>query len=96
MTNLFDLVNSGNIDYVSSNPELYNGRIINYYQIDFFEGWRKYRFVEGCGLAYYDYMYGAYAGGVHKELLYYYKNGEEWGTPSIAVSTEEIVDIQNN
>lgn len=95
-TSLNDLVNSGNIDYVSSNPELYNGRIINYYQIDFFEGWRKYRFVEGCGLAYYDYMYGAYAGGVHKELLYYYKNGEEWGTPNIAVSTEESLALDNS
>lgn len=96
LTNLYDLINLGNIDSVYSSPELYNGRIINYYQIDFFEGFRKYRFVEGCGVVFYDYMYGAYAGGAHKELLYYYKNGEEWGTPNIAVSTNENEVIQEN
>ncbi len=95
-TSLNDLIYLGNIDSVYSSSEQYNGRIVNYCYIPLFEGFREYRFVEGCGFAYNDYLNGGGAWGAHKELLYYNKGGEEWGTPNIAVSTEESLALDNS
>ncbi len=83
---LDSLINSGNIDSVYTNINLYNGRIINYMEDITYDHTWKLKFVKGCGLAL-EYFYDEnYFSEGSNELVYYNKGGEEWGTP-IIVST---------
>ena len=94
---LDSLINEGNIDSVSTNKELYNGRLINY----FYENpdpptiTKIKRFVVGCGNTF-DFWteWGGYSGQT-TELVYYKKGDEEWGTPMI-VSVNDIKEKNNN
>jgi hypothetical protein len=80
--------NPWEIDSIYSDPSLYNGRTINrnYYLFEL-ETW-TYLWVKGCGLAYHYWWspWAAYAS--ESELVYYNKNGEEWGTPLIITGVE--------
>jgi len=78
-TNLYSLVNMGNIDTVYTDPNYYNGRVINhYYSANF---WSK-KYVDGCGKAYVHYNDGISVSS-SDDLIYYKKGEEEWGTPVI-------------
>jgi len=82
------------VDEIYSDPLLYNGRTIN--KIVWSDGPLSCteRFVEDCGFAYEDCFNGAYLTDSGHELVYYNKNGEEWGTP-LLVGSEEI-EFTNN
>jgi hypothetical protein len=88
-TNLDSLINDGQIDSVSTDPNLYNGRLINYYVNDNYPNtYNRYRYVNGCGRAYH--TYNGYGFGYSEtELRYYNKGGEEWGNPILLLSTPE-------
>ena len=77
------------IDSVYSDPSMYNGRTINrnyyYFELD---TW-TYLWVRGCGLAYH-YSWSPWAANMSEyELVYYYKNGEEWGVPLLITGINE-------
>jgi hypothetical protein len=88
--NLDSLINIGQIDSVSTNIELYNGRLINYIttgtgEEDIFSK----RFVIGCGRTYDNYRTWGGLTEATTELVYYKKGTEEWGTPML-VSIDNI------
>jgi hypothetical protein len=81
--------NPWEIDSVYSDPSMYNGRTINrnyyYFELD---TW-TYLWVRGCGLAYH-YSWSPWAANMSEyELVYYYKNGEEWGVPLLITGINE-------
>lgn len=84
------LINSGMIDNVYSNPDMFNGRTINEYSYDDFSSFVLSLFVEGCGLAKYNAIDYA-SSSILSELVYFKKGGEEWGTPNL-----ELVSIESN
>ena len=87
-TNLESLIYNGDIDTVFSDSSLYNGRLINGAMYDDSYGLLRHRFVNGCGLFYYKYYnhYGFEEEFVNK-IVYFNKNGEEWGNPITITNT---------
>ena len=78
------------IDEIYSDPLLYNGRTIN--KSVWYDGpiSGNAGYVMGCGIAfshYYDASGSTSSSG--QELVYYNKNGEEWGTPLIVTGFDE-------
>lgn len=89
-TDLDQLINDGDIDSVYSDPEFYNGRLINYNEP--FPAWNKYKFVIGCGIALDYYHNWDYDYGETKELKYYKKGDEIWGDSLLlGVDNENLV-----
>jgi hypothetical protein len=83
------------IDSIYTDPLLYNGRTINRRLDEFDDGSYIDLWVRGCGLAYH-YYFSWYAQVYHvDELVYYNKNGEEWGTPLIVTGFNEIRKISS-
>jgi hypothetical protein len=90
-TNLDQLINDGDIDSVYSDPEIYNGRIINYNEP--FPAWNKFKYVIGCGIALDYYHNWDYDYGETKELKYYIKGNEVWGDSLLlGIDTENGVN----
>jgi len=88
-SDLDSLVNNGLIDIVYSDPNLYNGRIINEAEFDSLN-YNHYfnRYVIGCGLAksdVFDYGFSS----THNIRLEYYKKGNEEGGEPLPVSVYE-------
>jgi len=82
------------IESVYSDPDLYNGRVINFGDTAYGsrEGYYyQVQYVVGCGRAYFEYevLTPSYRTWEIHELLYYKKGQEEWGEP-IYVSTQEL------
>jgi hypothetical protein len=83
------------INEIYTDPLLYNGRTINK------RVWNdgplscNERYVAGCGFAFYSCFDGAYFSDLGHELVYYNKNGEEWGTPLIVTGIDEITKISS-
>jgi hypothetical protein len=84
-------VNNGNIDTLFSDSLYCNTRDINFFHdsISPDEYW-EYTFVEGCGLTILKHEGGPPL-SYSKELIYYKKGSEEWGTP-IYVGIDEVND----
>lgn len=92
---LDSLINMGQIDSVYSNINLYNGRITNYWEhITTTFNWNK-KFVIGCGRASFHNISSSAYTDEYKELIYYKKGEEEWGTP-IIVSIDKIGKLKQN
>ena len=91
--NLDSLINMGQIDSVSTNTDLYNGRLINYITTGTGEEdiYSK-RYVNGCGRAYNNYYTWGGLTEATTELVYYKKGNEEWGTPLFV----SIYDTESN
>ena len=88
-SDLDSLVNDGLIDIVYSDPNLYNGRIINEAEFDS-PNYHHYfnRYVIGCGLAVSDvFDYGF--SSTHNIRLQYYKKGDEEGGDPLPVSIDK-------
>ncbi len=94
-TDLEQPINNGNIDTVYSDPLFYNGRQINFFHdlISIDEYW-NYTFVNGCGLAISQNEGGPPLSYI-KELVYYKKGIEEWGTP-LFVGLDENPYLEKN
>lgn len=86
-SNLDSLINNGLIDEVYTDPDLYNGRLIN--SINQYIGWRK--FAVGCGLTFFQEVYGS-SGRNESNLVYYKKGDEEWGDQMLV----SIYDTKSN
>jgi hypothetical protein len=90
-----DLIFNADSVYYNSN---YNGRKISYDEIinnvEWFEG-KKY--VDGCGRVNHTTVYKPWQGGWEeiKNLVYYKKGEEEWGTPNPVVGITELKTQQN-
>lgn len=96
-TNLDSLINAGDIDTVYSNPDLYNGREINYREMDFVYDYYETKFINGCGgpFTYHSHWEPPFADWDEgNELIYYLKGDEEWGIPFF-VTTNELRINQN-
>lgn len=92
---LDSLINSGQIDTVYSDDELYNGRLINYVQDTVNNNTHIRKYVEECGLALERYYNLSLITGSYVEELFYFKKGdEEWGSP-MYVSVEELTITHN-
>ena len=89
--NLDSLINMGQIDSVSTNINLYNGRLINYITTGTEDIYSK-RYVIGCGRAYNNYRTWGGATEATTELVYYKKGNEEWGTQMLV----SIYDTESN
>ena len=87
--NLDSLINMGNIDTVYSDPDRYNGRLINDITHYYYWGHKHYEYVNGCGVAYFYYDDHISSVTSEEELVYFKKGTEEWGTP-IIVGIEDI------
>jgi hypothetical protein len=74
---------------IYSDPLLYNGRTIN--KSVWYDGPLSCteKYVMGCGFAFYNCFNGAYLTDSGHELVYFNKNGEEWGTPLIVTGVDE-------
>lgn len=82
VTNLDDLILSGDIDSVYSNPDQFNGRLINYAFVPgSFD--QTFEYVNGCGRAYFrSYQSsGGYSSELESYLTYFKKGDETWGEP---------------
>lgn len=94
ITNLDSLINGGDINSVYSDPDLYNNRIINYYESYFYpNNYIESKWVEGCGRAYYHWYIDDEPYDFTEEevnLIYYLKGEEEWGEP-FYVDIPEII-----
>lgn len=78
-TQLDSLIHNGEITNVFSDPNMYNGRLVNVYtpcDCEFLY------FVEGCGVAW-DYFFDQQSMQTERDmsLVYFKKGEEEWGTP---------------
>ena len=84
------LINDGLIDTVYSDENEYNGRLINFYSDTINDHVIYKRFVAGCGLAR-DFAHAIplWQGGSQKDLEYFKKGDEEWGSP-FYVSVNEV------
>lgn len=92
--NLDSAINYGGIDTVYIDPNLYNGRKINYKLQSYWDRYFEYKYVDGCGRAYYFYQFSdpPFPGLEEKnELIYFLKGEEEWGEPFYV----RIPEIQN-
>lgn len=93
-SNLDNPIHNGFVDSVYTDPDLYNGRKINF--IDFLNknNVSTMKYVNGCGVASV-YFYSWESQSEHSDELVYFKKGEEeWGTQMIIVSVEnlELID----
>lgn len=92
--NLDSLINSGQIDTVYSNNNIYNGRIINYdykfisdpIQIE------QRTFVNGLGRVIFSENSVYWETFYYSQLVYYKKGNEEWGTEKV-VFIDEINSV---
>lgn len=84
--NLDSLIWDGNVDTVYIDSTIFNGRVINSV---YWEFWH-FDFVNGCGMANAYYSDGASVSSL-EELIYFKKEGEEWGIP-MPVSVKGISD----
>jgi hypothetical protein len=81
------------IDSIYSNPNIYNGRVVNFDwdTTTMYVNSSEAYFVKGCGLAieniYWEEGYST------NDLVYYSKSGEEWGTPHIVFGMDEMSDV---
>jgi len=87
------LVVWGMIDTVYSTEELYNGRLINVYEVNIpNNNYTISHFVVGIGHAkFYSNDYGGWNN--ENDLVYFKKGDEEWGTPNwlTSVTVEDVV-----
>lgn len=85
VTNLNSLIHYGDLNSVYSDPDLYNNRIINYFEVYFYPNdYIENKWVEGCGEVYYHwYINDEPFDFIEEEikLVYYLKGEEEWGEP---------------
>ncbi len=95
-TDLDSLINMGVIDTIYSNPQRYNGRLINGHHDWRYWGYWYIEYVIGCGRVYlylnddWDEIYS------EEELIYYKKGDEEWGTPHVIVEVEELGRVNSS
>jgi len=95
-TDLDSLINLGVIDSIYSNPQRYNGRLINGHHDWRYWGYWYIEYVIGCGRVYlylnddWDEIYS------EEELIYYKKGDEEWGTPHVIVEVEELGRVNSS
>lgn len=97
IANLSSMVNNGNIDTVFSNPNFYNGRLINMQKYTIYDIGGNLpdstvyikKWVVGCGLVWDSWEDFPFWCLEEFQLEYYKKGNEEWGTPVIVVNTRE-------
>ncbi|HPE55249.1 MAG TPA: T9SS type A sorting domain-containing protein [Bacteroidales bacterium] len=92
-TNLDQLINSGLIDTVFSNPEQYNGRSVCQWADSSMYDATYYKWVAGCGMAYQYYDGWEYGSYTNNSLVYYKKGDEEWGEPMLVGIGEQSEDF---
>jgi hypothetical protein len=85
-------INDGDIDSVYSDSLWFNGRLINSYEYSIYWEYQLIWFVEGCGQGYHFFYY--HDGMVHFEgeswIVYFNKNGEEYGEPIVITNNSEF------
>ncbi len=86
--NIDSLINSGFIDSVYTNLNMYNGRTINHVSYGNEDTWTL-NFVNGCGQVETNYTSWGHTVYSEDKLVYYKKGDEEWGNP-LPVSVENI------
>jgi hypothetical protein len=90
-TNLDFPINNGDVDSVYSDTSWFNGRLINSHEHSIYWEYQLVWFVKGCGQGYHLFYYaddGSYYEG-ESWLVYYNKNGEEYGEPIIITNIYE-------
>jgi hypothetical protein len=94
-THLNYLINNGEVDSVYSDPDLYNGRKINFNDcLNKNYVWTS-KYVNGCGMTS-EYFYSWESQSESSDELVYFKKGEEeWGSEMLIVSVEnpELFDM---
>jgi len=94
-SDLDSLINSGFVDTVYTDTNFYNGRIINQIHNSGTNHNWTYKYVLGCGQAYYHYHGWDGSGGwweLDDELVYFNKNGDEWGIPEpVSIEDNEVI-----
>ena len=82
-------INNGEIDSVYSDSTWFNERLINSSELDDYEWYALKWFVNGCGQAHYFY-FDIYANQIESWLVYFNKNGEEYGEPIVITNDSEF------
>ena len=93
--NLNSLLQSGNIDSVYTNVNLYNGRIINFVDLSYSNALWTMKYANGCGKTSEQFYSEDFNSESSYELVYFKKGSEEWGTPIIvSVENSELIDSE--